>query len=169
MCGRLDTRFSSDAPLPTQSSSEWFEGEDAADDAVESSMTSAFRAFLRDVLGYRGPARYLSNNYERVGVNWKWSHREPGKGWENASPNVAYDIAVALRRNPTMKLAILGGRYDAATTYWNVVHDMACQFLSPALKGRVEWHLYNCGHMAYVDVPTLARMAADMESFYAKA
>ena len=169
VCGRLDTRFSSDAPLPTQSSSEWFEGEDAADDAVESSMTSAFRAFLRDVLGYRGPARYLSNNYERVGVNWKWSHREPGKGWENASPNVAYDIAVALRRNPTMKLAILGGRYDAATTYWNVVHDMACQFLSPALKERVEWHLYNCGHMAYVDVPTLARMAADMEAFYAKA
>ena len=87
----------------------------------------------------------------------------------NASPNVAYDIAVALRRNPTMKLAILGGRYDAATTYWNVVHDMACQFLSPALKERVEWHLYNCGHMAYVDVPTLTRMATDMEAFYAKA
>ena len=51
----------------------------------------------------------------------------------------------------------------------NLSLPMACQFLSPALKERVEWHLYNCGHMAYVDVPTLTRMATDMEAFYAKA
>lgn len=167
--GRLDTRFSSDAPVAVQSSSEFFAMEDAADDAMESSWTSAFRAFCRDELGYRGPARYLSSNYERVGVNWKWSHREPGKDGESSSPNVAYDIAVALRRNPHMKLAILGGRYDAATTYWNVVHDMSCQFLSDELKERIEWHRYGCGHMAYVDEPTLLQLSHDMEAFYRKA
>ena len=168
VCGRLDMRFTSDAPLSLQASSTWFEGEDAADDAVEAGWTSAFRAFLHDELGYRPPARYLSNNYECVGVNWKWEHKEPGRDWENSCPNVAYDIAVALRRNPRMKLAILGGRYDAATTFWNVRHDMRRQFLSDELKERVEWHLYNCGHMAYVDVPTLERMAGDMEAFYDK-
>ncbi len=169
VCGRLDMRFSSDAPVAVQSSNAWFAGEDAADDAVESSWTSAFRRFLHDELGYRGPARYLSNNYERVGVNWKWTHEEPGKDGESFAPNVAYDIAVAMRRNPHMKLAILGGRYDAATTYWNVVHDMSCQFLSSELKGQVEWHLYGCGHMAYVDVPTLEAMSRDMEAFYKRA
>ena len=64
---------------------------------------------------------------------------------------------------------VVGGRYDAATTWWNVVHDMACQFLSPALKERLEWHRYGCGHMAYVDVPTLRQFGVDMEAFYAKA
>ena len=46
---------------------------------------------------------------------------------------------------------------------------MACQFLSPALKERLEWHRYGCGHMAYVDVPTLRQFGVDMEAFYAKA
>lgn len=169
VCGRLDTRFSADAPAAVQESRAWFAGEDAADSAVEASWTSAFRAFLHDELGYRGPACYLSSNYERVGVNWKWAHEEPGKMGESSSPNVAYDISVAMKRNPSMKVCIMGGRYDAATTYWNVVHDMACQFLSPALKERLEWHRYGCGHMAYVDVPTLERMARDMEAFYKKA
>lgn len=167
--GRLDMRFTSDAPLALQSDTAWFAGEDAADDAVEASWTSAFRSFCHDTLGYHGPARYLSSNYERVGTNWKWEHHEPGKLDASASPNVAYDISAALRRNPRMKLSILGGRYDAATTYWNVVHDMSTQFLSPRLKERVEWHLYNCGHMAYVDVPTLQALSADMEAFYNKA
>ena len=166
--GRLDMRFSSDAPVAVQSSSAWFSSEDAADDAVEASWTNAFRAFLHDELHYKAPARYLANNYDCVGTNWKWEHKQPGFEYPSISPNVAYDIAVAMRRNPHMKVCILGGRYDAATTWWNVVHDMACQFLSPQLKERLEWHLYGCGHMSYVDVPTLRQMGEGMEAFYAK-
>lgn len=168
--GRLDMRFVSDAPVAVQSASEWFAAQDAADDAVETSWTSAFRSFLHDDLGYRGPARYLSSNYENVGSKWKWEHQQPGFfEFANPTPNVAYDLSVAMRRNPHMKLCILGGRYDAATTWWNVVHDLSCQFLSPALKERLEWHLYGCGHMAYVDVPTLEQMDADLHAFYERA
>ncbi|MBQ6491197.1 MAG: peptidase S10, partial [Atopobiaceae bacterium] len=76
------------------------------------------------------------------------------------------DIATALRRSPKTRVAILGGRYDAATTWWNVVHDISCQFLSPELRANVEFFRYGCGHMAYVDVPTLEAMAHDMEGFY---
>ena len=166
--GRLDMRFVSDAPVAVQQSSDWFAGEDAADDAVDASWTNAFRSFLHDDLGYHGPARYLTSNYESVGTKWKWEHQQPGFSWPNGSPNVAYDIAVAMRRNPRMKVCILGGRYDAATTWWNVIHDMSCQFLSPALKERLEWHRYGCGHMAYVDEPTLAQMGEDLAAFYAK-
>lgn len=167
VCGRLDTRFVSDARSPMQSYDMWVAGEDAADDAVEGAWVRAFRAFCADTLGYEGPARYLSNNYGKVNTGWKWGHEEPGLG-DVATPDVSLDVAVALRRNPTCKLAILGGRYDAATTWWNVVHDMSCQFLSPELKERVSWHLYGCGHMAYVDEPTLAAMGRDLHEFYAK-
>ena len=85
------------------------------------------------------------------------------------SSNVAYDISVAMRRNPCMKVCILGGRYDAATTYWNVLHDISCQFLPPELQEKLEWHLYNCGHMAYTDGPTLVQLSKDMEAFYKQA
>ena len=165
VCGRLDTRFSSDAPSPMQSHDMWLAGEDAADDAVEGAWVRAFRRFCADELGYQGPARYLSNNYDKVNAGWDWGHEEPGLG-RVATPNVSLDVAVALRRNPTMKLALIGGRYDAATTWWNVVHDMSCQFLSPELKSRVSWYLYGCGHMSYVDVPTLEAMGRDLHEFY---
>lgn len=167
VCGRLDTRFSSDAPSPMQSFDMWLAGEDPADDAVEGAWVRAFRRLCADDLGYAGSARYLSNNYDKVNAGWDWGHEEPGLG-RVATPNVSLDLAVAMRRNPTLKLAILGGRYDAATTWWNVVHDMSCQFLSPALKSRVSWHLYGCGHMAYVDEPTLEAMGRDLHEFFEK-
>lgn len=166
--GRLDMRFTSAAPLPVQSASEFFAGEDAADDAVEGVWHVLFRAHLASI-GYHGAPMYLVSNYGRIGVSWGWTHEEPGTGETVGAPNVALDIAVALKRNPTMHIAILGGRYDAATTYWNVVHDISCLFLPPALKERVEFHLYGCGHMAYVDEPTLAAMGRDMAAFYAQA
>lgn len=167
--GRLDMRFASAAPSYVHSSSAWFAGEDAADDAVDGVWEKAFRAFCRERLGYHGPARYLSSNYDRVGTAWNWNHEEPGVDEGTVgSPNVAIDIAVALRRDPTVKLAVLGGRYDAATTWWNAVHDLSCQFLPQEVKQHVEWHRYGCGHMAYVDVPTLRAMSRDLATFYAK-
>ena len=93
---------------------------------------------------------------------------EPGIDQVVPAPNVTYDIAVALKRNPTMRIAVLGGRYDAATTYWNALHDFSCMFLPPELKERITFHLYSCGHMAYVDEPTLKQMSKDMEAFYAE-
>ena len=168
ICGRLDTRFCSDALSPMQTSIGWVAGEDAAADAVEPAWTQAFRAFCREELGYRGSARYLSSNYEKVGTKWGWTHEEPGCDCGAQAPNVSLDIAVALRRNPTCKIAIIGGRYDAATTFWNVVHDMSCQYLSPALKERVSWYRYGCGHMAYTDEPTLEAMGADLHDWYRK-
>ena len=133
---------------------------------MESVWHAAFRAHL-DEIGFAGAPTYLVSNYNKVGVAWNWTHEEPGTEEPATAPNVTYDIAVAMKRNPTMRLLILGGRYDAATTYWNVVHDMSCLFLPPALKERVSYRLYGCGHMAYVDVPTLEAMGADLAEFYA--
>jgi len=167
VCGRLDTRFCSDAPSYAQQDFGWFAGEDAADDAVNAVWDRAFRMHLQN-LGYAAPARYLDSNYEKVGVKWNWNHGAPGTWGEVGAPNVAIDIATALRRDPTIKLCVLGGRYDAATTYWNVEHDLSAQFLSDELKERVEFHRYGCGHMAYVDEPTLMAMDDDLAAFYAK-
>ncbi|MCC6102886.1 MAG: peptidase S10 [Olegusella sp.] len=166
--GRLDTRFTSDAPGYQQQSWEWFAGEDAADDVVNAVWNRAFRSFIHQDLGFKAPARYLDNNYHAVGEKWDWSHEAPGTGQKVGAPNVAIDIACALRRDPTIKLCVLGGRFDAATTYWNVVHDLSAQFLSSQIQERVEFHRYGCGHMAYVDEPSLAAIDKDLAAFYAK-
>ena len=82
--------------------------------------------------------------------------------------NVCADIAQTLRVNPTMRLLVLGGRYDAATTWWNVRHDVAALHLAPSERERVEFRRYGCGHMAYIDAPTLKAMASDLHEFYAR-
>lgn len=166
--GRLDTRFTSDAYHPAQASHEFLALEDAALDALDAPWNVALRNFLREEVCYVAPTRYLGSNYMTIGVNWDWNHACAGTDGKVGAPNVSFDIATALRRSPTTKLAILGGRFDAATTYWNVIHDMSTQFLSDEIKQNIEWHRYGCGHMAYADVPTLVAMYEDLKNFYEK-
>ena len=167
VCGRFDMRFVGDGPSYMQMPNAWIAWEDASDDAVGSAWVSSFRSFCSDVLGYDGPARYIDINIDKAYKAWRWTHVMPGTEEEATAPNVALDIAVALRRDPNLKLAIIGGRYDAATPLWNAMHDISGQFLSPELKKRVKWYRYGCGHMAYVDETTNAAMGKDMRDFYA--
>lgn len=167
VCGRLDQRFSETSLLPSQRASFYFACEDPANHALESAWYAAFRDFLRHDLGYEGPAAYRLSVWGEIGIGWRWVHDEPGfDETAVAAPNLAYDIAVALRRSPTTKLCILGGRYDTATPWWNARHTISQLYLPAELKDNITWHRYGCGHMAYTDEPTLMRMVKDMGTFY---
>lgn len=165
--GRLDLRFVGDALPSSQGSTEFIAGEDAADDALEAVWTGAFRA-LMDHMGYENTAPYLSTNW-KVNEGWNWTHQVPGALGPDPAPNVAFDMAMAMRRNPTMRVCYLGGRYDAATPYWNLIRDLSAQFLPKELKERQEFHLYGAGHMIYVDEEAMAAMTADLKDFYRRA
>lgn len=165
--GRLDMRFAGTAPLAVQNASFFFACDDPASDAVESAWYAAFRAFLHDEVGYRGPANYRLSVWGEIGIGWNWVHDEPGVDETTvAAPNVALDIAVALRRSPTTKLMIMGGRFDAATPWWNAEHTIAQLYLPAELRNQISFKRYGCGHMCYVDEPTLKQMAVDFEEFY---
>lgn len=165
ICGRLDMRFTTDRPNSVQMSDGGADL-DPSGDAFDSAWTRAFRSFCHDTLGYRPPNIYLGMNYYNIGPNWNWKHEGPGTGNKAGAPNVTYDIAQALRQSPTTKLAIIGGRFDAATTLWNTIHDMSRLFLSEDLKKNVFWYRYGTGHMAYTDVPSLEQMDKDLHEFY---
>ena len=165
--GRLDMRFVGDALPSAQGSTEFIAGEDAADDALEAVWTGAFRG-LMDAIGYENPAPYLSTNW-KVNEGWTWTHKVPGGLDADPAPNVAYDMAQAMRRNPSMYVCYLGGRYDAATPYWNLIHDLSGQYLSKELKEHQEFHLYGAGHMIYEDAEAMAQMTVDLKAFYQKA
>lgn len=165
--GRLDMRFSTDAPASVQVAGDG--DADPANDALDSAWTMAFRNFCTQELDYAPYAVYMSDNYEKIGVPWDWNHETAGTGFKVGAPNVSFDMATALRRSPKTHLALLGGRYDAATTFWNTIHDMANLFLSDQLKAKVHTYRYGCGHMAYADQQTLEAMDADLHQFYAAA
>nr|WP_288273081.1 hypothetical protein [uncultured Bifidobacterium sp.] len=111
-------------------------------------------------------------NYEglslKVNSSWNRTHQAPGTMGSDQVPNVAYDLATALRRNPTSRICVLGGIHDAATPYWNVRHDINKLFLPQALKDRIEYHLHSNGHMLYCDGVALAAAGPELKAFYDK-
>lgn len=167
--GRLDMRFTEEPLLPLQRDSFFFACEDPAVHALDGQWNAAFRDFLRGTVGYRGPASYRNSVWREIGIGWNWVHDEPGvDNTAVAAPNLALDIAVALRRSPRTKMLIVGGRFDAATPWWNVRRTISALYLPPELRRCIDFKLYSCGHMCYVDEPTLHEMHADLEEFYNK-
>lgn len=166
--GRLDTRFSEDDVLDLQSSSIYFAIEDPSYSAVDAQWGRAFRNFVCDVLGYRPTSHYHMSVWSEVGANWNWRYQSSGLEGAVGAPNVAIDIATTLRRNPELKMLILGGRFDAATPWLNVKQTLSQLFMSNTQKRRIDYALYDAGHMMYIDEPTLVAMGNDLHDFYSK-
>lgn len=165
-CGRYDMRFTTYAYKPVQGDNEFFAGEDPSMDAINSPYIGVYLKLVEET-GFKGDPNYNGLNIT-VNMDWDWTHQAPGTMGSPDVPNVAFDIATALRRNPKSRILFFGGYYDAATPFWNVRHDMAKLFLPQELKDRIEYHVHKNGHMAYAATEALEKMAPELHAFYEK-
>jgi carboxypeptidase C (cathepsin A) len=166
VCGRFDGRFTFDQGNYLQLSREGnLEDEDPSDSAASPAWSMAWHQVVANEIGYRNPRPYLQNAYESIGPKWDFKHRNAGAQWDSPLPNVAFDLASAMRKNPTMRVMILGGRYDLATPYLAPEEDLARMYLSDELKANISWRLYEAGHMVYINPDERARMVSDVEEF----
>ena len=149
-----------------QGDNEFFAGEDPSYDAINAAYLDVYMKMLGD-MGFKGYENYEGLSL-KVNSSWNWTHQAPGTMGSPQVPNVAYDLATALRRNPTSRICVLGGIHDAATPYWNVRHDINKLFLPQALKDRIEYHLHSNGHMLYCDEVALAATGPELAAFYDK-
>lgn len=161
--GRYDTRFTEQVYQPVQGDLGFFQMEDPSYDAIQVVYNEVYQKLLRD-MGFAGYPNYCGLNIE-VNEAWNWNHDMPGVGTA-PMPNVAFDIATALRRNPTSHVIFLGGRHDAATPYWNVIHDMAKMYLPDDLAKQVLWYESSNGHMLYADTEALKATTPVLQDFY---
>ncbi len=164
--GRYDTRFTEPAYMDVQGDNEFFAGEDPSMDAINSPYQTAWMKLVQET-GFKGSPNYVNLSF-KVNEGWNWTHQAPGTMGSPQTPNVAYDFATALRRNPKARIAVFGGIHDAATPYWNVRHDFSKLFLPEALASRIEFHVHSNGHMLYSDEEALKGMAPEIKAFYEK-
>lgn len=164
--GRYDTRFTTFGYPDVQGDNEFFAGEDPSYDAINAAYLDVYMKMLGDI-GFKGYANYEGLSM-KVNESWNWNHQAPGTMGSPQTPNVAFDIATALRRNPTSRILFFGGIHDAATPYWNVRHDMGKLFLPQALKDRIEYHVHSNGHMLYCDQVALEAAGPELKAFYEK-
>lgn len=163
--GRYDTRAVTYAYQDVQGDNEFYAGEDPSYDIINAAYLDAYMKWLHDEIGFEGYATYDPLSM-KVNMDWNWTHTAPGTMGPAQVPNVAWDMATALRRNPTSRILFFGGIHDAATPFWNVLHDTSKMFLPAELKERISFKVNSNGHMLYADAEALKNAAAELKAFY---
>jgi carboxypeptidase C (cathepsin A) len=89
-------------------------------------------------------------------------------GQEQPIPNVAADLANAIRKNPRLKVFSANGYFDLATPFFITEYDLSHMDLDPALRGNVQFGYYPSGHMIYLNVDALHQLKDDLAGFISK-
>ena len=157
--GRLDARFTGPAgdALGARPS------HDPQSTAISSAYTSAFNSYLRSELGYSGEREYVPSGAVR---DWNWGRVNAGRfSRGDGTPNVAPDLAAAMRRNPKLQVLLINGLYDLATPYFAAVWTMDRMGLPPELRANIEREDFAAGHMMYVEQSLLPQWKETLDAF----
>jgi carboxypeptidase C (cathepsin A) len=156
--GRLDARFTG----PTGDLLGTRPEHDPQSTAISSAYTSAFNTYVREELGYDGDREYVPSGMARP---WKWERGGGGGFGFSGTPNVAPDLATAIRRNPNLEVLLVNGIYDLATPYFAAVWTMDQMGLPPDLRDNTQRADFAAGHMMYVEQGLLPQWRQTLAAF----
>ncbi len=159
--GRLDARFTG----PTGDLLDNTPSHDPQSTAISSAYTSAFNSYVRNELGYDGDREYVPSGMARP---WNWNRGNNIGFGLGGIPNVAPDLATAIRRNPNLEVLLVNGIYDLATPYFAAVWTMDHMGLPPDLRDNIERADFAAGHMMYVEESLLDQWKSTLDAFIAR-
>jgi carboxypeptidase C (cathepsin A) len=158
--GTLDTRFTGPTLDPLSELSQY----DPQSAAIGSAYIAAFNTYVRERLHYGKDLHY------RPGIpiygSWDYRHQPPGAHRPLiALPNVLPDLAVAMKRDPDMKVMVNGGYFDISTPFYEGWFEMHHLPIPPDLQRNIEYRYYKSGHMIYVHLPALKQLHDNVAAF----
>ncbi|HEY2345096.1 MAG TPA: peptidase S10 [Xanthomonadaceae bacterium] len=162
--GRFDSRYTGvDADAAGE-----YPDYDASDTAIAGAFIATFTDYLTREMGYKTDMPYKVAAYGDKDFDWDFKHRAPGADEDERqnNPDVAVDLAAAMRTNPYLHVMSLNGYYDMATPFFATEYDIAHMMLEPAQKKNLEFHYYPSGHMIYLNPDALHQLHIDLSSFY---
>ncbi|MGZ8361473.1 MAG: S10 family peptidase, partial [Allosphingosinicella sp.] len=121
-------------------------------------FVAAFHDMMRNELGVQMPVPY--NSITWVDLNFVWNWNRVGLP-RPESP--AAELAIAMRRNPDLRVLVASGYYDMVTTAASAESQVRLAGLPP---DRVTFRNYESGHMLYLG-DTAERFADDIRSLIA--
>lgn len=160
--GRFDSRYTG---IDTDSAGESPDF-DASDTAISGAFITTFSDYIQRDLKYKTGLNYRISAYGLDGFDWNWKHKSPSSSWPQNNPDVAVDLAAAIRTNPYLKVLSLNGYYDMATPFFATEYDIAHMLLDEPLRGNVSFRYYPSGHMIYLNPEALHQLHTDLSAFY---
>jgi carboxypeptidase C (cathepsin A) len=158
--GRLDTRFSGPTFDPLSKEAEY----DPQSAAISSAYVSAFNDYVRKELKF-GENREYKPEID-VFRWWSMQHKEPGMDFAvPGSTNVMFDLAVAMKYNPQLKVLLNAGYYDLATPFYEGVYEMQHLPIPADLQKNIEFQFYESGHMVYAHEASLKMIHDNVATF----
>ncbi len=145
--GRLDSRYQGPAMDPLNSESEY----DPFTNGISSAFNAAINSYIRNDLNYGEQATYMPSAYALPGFDWELRHATPGGGRPDASVNVMSDLASAMKRNPRLKVMLMGGYFDLGTLYFGSVYEMKHMPMPRVLEDNISYHFFPTVHMVYIN------------------
>ena len=160
--GRFDSRYTGIDADSAGESPDF----DASDTAISGAFITTFSDYIQRELHYQAHVPYRVSAYGLQGFDWNWKHKAPGSSYPMNNPDVAVDLAAAIRTNPYLKVLSLNGWYDMATPFFATEYDIAHMLLDRKLRGNVSFRYYPSGHMIYLNPDALHQLHTDLSSFY---
>lgn len=167
--GRFDTRFTAEHQYVVGSGSHDPATDDAATAGVNSAHLSTYRRHLAEDIGYVSELQYRHLHNMPISRAWNWQHKAPGIDAPQLVPDVSLDLSAAMRRNPNLKVFVMGGYYDLATPFFGPESDISQLYLAQPLRDNIRFTFYESGHMTFVDEDAVTAMSRDLRAFYSDA
>jgi len=151
--GRLDTRYQGPEMDPLSKEAEY----DPFSNSIQSAYVTAINEYARETLHY-GENQTYKPSARQPGYHWELAHVPPGqRGWES-SVNVMPDLAFAMKRNPKMKVMLMGGYFDLGTLFFGATYEMKHLPIPQDLQANISYHWFHTGHMVYVNEDALKEL-----------
>jgi len=157
--GQLDARFVGLVLDPLAAASQY----DPLAASIGSAFVSTYNDYARTALKYGEDKTFAP---VIALPDFDFSHSGPQTTSSNQGGlSVMSDLASAMKRNPNLKVLLLGGYYDLSTPYFSGWYEMHHLPVPPSVQDNIEYHYYRSGHMVYLNQDALGKMHDDVARF----
>ncbi len=139
---------------------------DPSDQQISPALNQGYLWYVHHVLKWNTSREYVGLSFA-ANKAWDWKHQAPRGYGKWQLPDVAADLAAAMRMNPYLRVLSENGYFDLATPFHATEYDLDHVTLGPQLRKHIQFAYFESGHPIYINSKSLQAMHARLDAFYA--
>ncbi|MGH8191094.1 MAG: S10 family peptidase [Rhodanobacteraceae bacterium] len=138
---------------------------DPSNQQISPALNQGYLWYVHHVLKWTTDRSYVGLSFDAY-KQWDWKHTPPDSQRKEQLPDVAQDLAAAMRKNPYLRVLSENGYFDLATPFHATEYDLDHVTLSPQLRKHIEFAYFDSGHPIYINPDSLKAMHGVLDAFY---